>query len=118
MEVIKKTVKRKMTTSGDTEIIIIPDLTAIYYFNFNLNNEIKDWGFFDAYTEKEEAQTETEFDFLEDDPEIIIPDEDEPEITEIQVETGSIVEITITYTDDNGSGPIGRTGDELPNIRD
>lgn len=54
MEVIKKTIKQAVTTgattgcTGTTCYVIVPDLSAVYNFNFCLTQETKDWGFFDA----------------------------------------------------------------------
>ena len=55
MEVIKKTVLRALTTGTTTGCtstcrIIIPDLTANYYFKICLTQETQDIGFFDTYT--------------------------------------------------------------------
>ena len=52
MEVIKKTVLRALTTGTTTGCtstcrIIIPDLTANYYFKICLTQETQDCGFFD-----------------------------------------------------------------------
>jgi len=53
MERIKKTVLQILTTgttqSGD--IIITPDLTAVYYFKIGIIGVMKDVGFLDAYVE-------------------------------------------------------------------
>ncbi|MFW6243058.1 MAG: hypothetical protein ACOC2W_02770 [bacterium] len=55
MEVIKKTVNRKMitgTTSGDTNtIIVMPDEDAVYFFKLLLTSDAHDMGFFDAVDE-------------------------------------------------------------------
>ena len=56
MEVIKKTVLRALTTGTTTGCtstcrIIIPDLTANYYFKICLTQETQDIGFFDTYIE-------------------------------------------------------------------
>ena len=53
MERIKKTVLQILTTgttqSGD--IIITPDLDAVYYFKIGITGVMKDVGFLDAYVE-------------------------------------------------------------------
>jgi len=53
MERIKKTVLQILTTgttqSGD--IIITPDLDAVYYFKIGIIGVMKDVGFLDAYVE-------------------------------------------------------------------
>lgn len=55
MEVIKKTIKQAVTTgtttgcTGTTCYVIIPDLTAVYFMNICLKQQVKDWGFFDPY---------------------------------------------------------------------
>jgi len=56
MEVLKKTVLMALTTGLTTttsgnSYIIVPDLTAIYYFKIGLTAEMPDLGFFDAYVE-------------------------------------------------------------------
>jgi len=55
MEVIKKKVQMVMTTgttacTSGSCYVIIPDLTAVYYFKIGLSAEMRDIGFFDAYT--------------------------------------------------------------------
>lgn len=65
MEVIKKTIKQAVTTgtttgcTGTTCYVIIPDLNAVYFTNFCLKQQVKDWGFFDPLNEPplEEDQT-------------------------------------------------------------
>jgi len=54
MELIQKTVLRIMTTGTTTGCtgtcrVIIPDTGATYTFNILLNQEVKNFGFFDAY---------------------------------------------------------------------
>jgi len=59
MEIIKKIIKQALTTgvtynvTGGTEYIITPDLTAIYYLKFSLENQIRDLGFLDPLIEPE-----------------------------------------------------------------
>lgn len=56
MEVVKKTILQAVTTgitactgtTGDC-YVIIPDLTAVYYFKVGLTAEVPDFGFFDVY---------------------------------------------------------------------
>jgi len=49
MEFIRKTILQALTT-GKTgnDIIIIPDLTKIYYFKVLLTQDAHHWGFFDS----------------------------------------------------------------------
>lgn len=97
METIKKVVQRKMKllSSGVGSGTLIPDPTAFYYFNLNINAEVKDWGFFDAYVvEEEENQYDTDFDYvveLPDDVVIVEPPDREliPAPTPISVTTGN-----------------------------
>jgi len=56
MEKIKKTILQAVTTgitacTGTSGIchIIIPDLSAVYYFKIGLKQKAHDMGFFDAY---------------------------------------------------------------------
>jgi len=55
MEIIKKQVLQALTTGTTTGCtgscrIIIPDLTANYFFKICLSQETQDIGFFDTYT--------------------------------------------------------------------
>lgn len=61
MEVIKKTIQMALTTgvtatTSGNSYIIVPDLTAIYYFKIGLSVEAPDLGFFDAYAPPEEPE--------------------------------------------------------------
>jgi hypothetical protein len=58
MEIIKKTVLQALTTGTTTGCtgtcrIIIPDLTANYYFKICLTQETQDIGFFSAFVEND-----------------------------------------------------------------
>jgi hypothetical protein len=57
MEVIRKTILQAVTTGATactgttgTCFVIIPDTTAVYNIKININSEIRDIGFLDAYT--------------------------------------------------------------------
>ena len=57
MELLKKKIRQALTTgttvnsSGKTITVIIPDPDAIYNFMFSMDQELHEFGFFDAYVE-------------------------------------------------------------------